>query len=128
MIVGVGIDLVHVQRLRTALERHGARLRRRLFTAGELSDCDTQRDPTECLAARFAAKEAALKALGTGKIAGFRWTDVEVRRSASGRPTLALAGRAKERGEALGVRRHWVSLSHDGGKAVALVVLEGDVA
>lgn len=125
MIVGIGIDTVHVQRLRTALERHGARLRRRLFTVGELADCDSQRDPTECLAARFAAKEAALKALGTGKITGFRWTDVEIRRSASGQPSLALSGRARERGEEIGVRRLWVSLSHDGGKAVALVVLEG---
>ncbi len=126
MIVGIGIDMVHVQRLRTALDRHGARMRRRLFTSGELADCDSQRDPTECLAARFAAKEAALKALGTGKIAGFRWTDLEIRRLASGQPTLALSGRAQQRGEEIGVRRLWVSLSHDGGKAVALVVLEGD--
>ncbi len=125
MIVGIGIDLVHIQRLRSALERHGERLRRRLFTAGELADCESQRDPAECLAARFAAKEAALKALGTGKIAGFRWTDLEVRRSGSGRPRMALSGRARERGEEIGVRRLWVSLSHDGGQAVALVVLEG---
>ncbi len=125
MIVGVGIDLVQVERMRKALDRHGARLRERLFTRGELADCESQRDPAECLAARFAAKEAALKALGTGKVAGFRWTDLEIRRSDSGRPRLTFSGGARERGDEIGARRLWVSLSHDGGQAVALVVLEG---
>lgn len=125
MIIGIGIDLVQVGRLRRALDRHGVRLRQRLFTTGEQADCASQRDPAECLAARFAAKEAALKALGTGKVAGFRWTDLEIKRSESGRPSLALSGQVQEHAERLGVRRLWVSLSHDGGKAVALVVLEG---
>ncbi len=125
MIVGIGIDLVQVARLRGALDRHGVRLRQRLFTTGELADCESHRDPAECLAARFAAKEAALKALGTGKIAGFRWTDLEIKRSDSGRPSLVFSGLVQKRAEQLGVRRLWVSLSHDGGKAVALVVLEG---
>ncbi len=125
MIVGIGVDLVRVERLRSLVERHGERARRRLFTPAELADCDQRADPSECLAARFAAKEAALKALGTGKIPNTRWTDLEITRAESGSPALKLAGSARARAQRVGVDRVWVSLSHEAGLACALVVMEG---
>jgi holo-[acyl-carrier protein] synthase len=127
MIVGIGVDLVRVGRLRSLIERHGERARRRLFTSAELAECDRRADPSECLAARFAAKEAALKALGTGKIPGTRWTDLQVTRAESGPPAMELAGSARARAQRLGVLRVWVSLSHEAGLACALVVMEGNL-
>ncbi|UCC73312.1 MAG: holo-ACP synthase [Gemmatimonadota bacterium] len=124
MIVGVGVDFVEVERLRRVLARYGARARQRLFTTRELSDCESRLDPGECLAARFAAKEAALKALGTGKSPGIRWTDMEVIREGSGRPRLELSGEAHARAARLGAERAWVSLSHEAGLACAVVLLE----
>ncbi|NIR45191.1 MAG: holo-ACP synthase [Gemmatimonadetes bacterium] len=124
MIVGVGIDLVAIDRVRGLVERHGERGRRRLFAEGELKDCDGRIDPAECLAARFAAKEAALKALGTGKRPGLRWTEIEVVEGEGGRPDLALSGGVRARAERLGVTRVWVSLTHEGGVAGAIVVME----
>ena len=124
MIVGIGVDLVAVDRVRAMLERHGARARRRLFTPHELAECDDRADPSECLAARFAAKEAALKALGTGKRPDLRWTDVEVTRGDSGEPELELSGRVRVYAEQLGVSRVLVSLTHERGLAGAFVVLE----
>ncbi len=126
MIVGVGVDLVEVTRLRRTLARYGDRARRRLFTARELGDCEARPDPGECLAARFAAKEAALKALGTGKVSGIRWTDVEVVRAGSGLPQLELGRAARAQAERLGAVRARVSLSHEAGLACAMVVLEGE--
>ncbi|MGD2216374.1 MAG: holo-ACP synthase [Gemmatimonadales bacterium] len=125
MIVGIGIDLVETQRVRQAVARHGERARQRLFSARELADCDGRADPDECLAARFAAKEAALKALGTGKLPNIHWTDLEVLRTGSGRPQLELAGEARALARRLGVTRVWISMSHEAGLACAFVVLEG---
>ncbi len=124
MIVGVGVDLVQIERVRAALKRHGERARRRFFTTRELELCDARPDPSECLAARLAAKEAALKALGTGKRPGLRWTDLEVTRR-SGCPELSLTGVAREHADRLGAERAWVSISHEAGVACAIVVLEG---
>jgi holo-[acyl-carrier protein] synthase len=125
LIVGIGIDLVETQRLRQLLARHGERARRRLFSPRELADCDGRADPDECLAARFAAKEAALKALGTGKLPTVRWTDLEVTSDGLGRPQLELAGEARVQAERLGVTTVWVSMSHEAGLACAFVVMEG---
>ena len=125
MIVGIGIDLVETQRVRRMLARHGERARRRLFSARELADCEARADDSECLAASFAAKEAALKALGTGKLPTIRWTDLEVTRSQSGRPQLELGGEARALAESLGATKVWVSMSHEAGLACAVVVLEG---
>ena len=125
MIVGMGIDLVRVERIKDLLERHGERARGKLFTPGELADCDERIDPSECLAARFAAKEAFLKALGSGKVPGIQWTEVEVRRAGSGCPSLNLTGGAREHADQLGVEQTWISLSHEAGLACAMVVLEG---
>jgi holo-[acyl-carrier protein] synthase len=125
MVVGIGIDLVRVERMKDLLERHGERARGKLFTDGELADCDGRADPAECLAARFAAKEAAFKALSSGKVPGILWTDIEVRRAESGFPSLNLTGGARAHAGELGVERTWVSLSHEAGLACAMVVLEG---
>jgi holo-[acyl-carrier protein] synthase len=125
LIVGIGIDLVETQRVQHALARHGERARRRLFSARELARCDARADADECLAASFAAKEAALKALGTGKLPGIRWTDLELLRAESGQPQLELVGEARAQAERLGATRVWVSISHEAGLACAVVVLEG---
>jgi holo-[acyl-carrier protein] synthase len=128
MIVAIGIDLVSVERVHGVLARHGERASRRLFTAAELAECAGRADADRCLAARFAAKEAALKALGTGKQPGVRWTDLEVARDAAGRPALRVYGGARERAGRLGATRIWVSLTCAGGVAGALVVIESEPA
>ena len=125
MIVGIGVDVVEIERIRNALQRHGDRARRRFFTPAELEECDGRADPGECLAARFAAKEAALKALGTGKGPGVRWTDLQVVRGDSGPPRLSFSDGVQKRAAALGVERSWVTLTHEAGVACAVVVLEG---
>jgi len=116
MIVGVGIDVVDVDRFAATLERTPS-LRERLFTPAELAR------PIASLAARFAAKEALAKALGAP--AGLHWVDAEVRTDTSGRPTLELTGSVARRAGELGVAEAHVSLSHDAGIASAVVVLEG---
>lgn len=115
MIIGVGIDVVDVDRFSATLERT-PRLLDRLFTSGE------QQLPPASLAARFAAKEALAKALGAP--VGLHWTDAEVHRGDDGRPHLAMTGTVAERAEQLGVRRTHVSLSHDAGIASAVVIAE----
>lgn len=123
MITGTGIDLIEVARIRTMLERHGDRFKERTFTAGEIAYCDAQAHPPIHYAARFAAKEAAAKALGTGlwSEAGVNWTDIEVLRDANGRPSLVLHGMAAVRSS--GLRAH-VSLTHTQEHAMAQVILE----
>jgi holo-[acyl-carrier protein] synthase len=123
-IVGIGIDLVSIDRLRGVLDRYGARFLERVLTADERTYCERHRDPTPQVAARFAAKEAVLKALGTGLSRGIRWQDVEVRREGDAPPRIHLSGRAAEESAALGVGRIHLSLSHDHGSAVAMVILE----
>jgi holo-[acyl-carrier protein] synthase len=121
MIVGVGIDVVPVERFAAALERTPA-MARRLFTKDELvSRSGVPRTP-ESLAARYAAKEALAKALGAG--GGMHWTDAEVRTDDVGRPFLNVTGTVAERAESLGVTHWHVSLSHDGGVASATVIAE----
>jgi holo-[acyl-carrier protein] synthase len=124
MIVGVGIDVVEVARLERMLARHGDRALLRLFTAVEVETCAERVDRADCLAARFAAKEAALKALGSGKKPGLRWVDFEVSRASSGKPSLEFRSGARELADELGVDGVWVSLSHEAGYACAVVVLE----
>ena len=124
MIVGIGIDILSVARMARAIERGQERLLERLFTPGEQADAGGVRT-SERLAARFAAKEAALKALGTGWSMGIAWRDVEVVSAPSGQPALRITGRAAERARELGVTRSHVSLSHQDGMVAALVILEG---
>jgi holo-[acyl-carrier protein] synthase len=124
VIVGLGIDLVEVARLAEALGRHGDRFVDRVFTGAERAACEARADRVLALAARFAAKEACLKALGTGWAEGLGFRDVEVVRDGDGPPRLVLHGAAARRAEALGVVRSHVSLTHQPGIAAAVVVLE----
>lgn len=120
-----GIDLVSVARIRSMVEEHGERFLGRVFTPHELECAGDGPRRDEHLAARFAAKEAVLKALGTGWAAGIGWTDVEVRREDSGRPGIVLSGHAARVAEGQGLR-HWaVSLSHTEGLAIASVIGRG---
>lgn len=125
MIVGVGIDMVSISRLQRLLDRRGERALARLFTPAEVGRCRDSRHPPESFAARFAAKEAFFKALGTGWGRGGDWTDVEVVSAASGAPSIRLSGTARELAEARGIRVVHVSLTHAEDTAGAFVVLEG---
>ncbi len=124
MILGVGIDLLEVARIERALERHGSRFERRVFTAAEIELCRGRADRLQALAARFAAKEACLKALGTGWSDGLAFGQVEIVRESSGRPALRLHGAAAERAARLGVTKTHVSLTHQPTAAAAIVILE----
>jgi holo-[acyl-carrier protein] synthase len=126
MILGLGIDVCDVARLRRALTApSGARFRARVFTAGEQAYCEARgRGRFASYAARFAAKEAAMKALGTGWGNGIGWRDFEVVRRGDGCPTLVLHGRAAALARRRGMERWLLALSHDGGAAVASVVAE----
>ena len=126
MVLGIGVDIVEVARVQKALEKHGDRIENRVFTAEERSDCADRVDRALALAARFAAKEACLKALGTGWAGGLSFRQVEVWRDASGRPSLRLHGRAAETAAELGVTATYLSMSHQPSVAVAVVVLEGE--
>ena len=120
---GLGTDLVAVDRVERLLTRHGERFLARVFTPGERAECLRRARPAVHLAARLAAKEAAMKALGSGWGAGVGWRDIEVRSDGETPPVLRLTGAAEARAVARGALRTWVSLSHDGGYALAAVVL-----
>src|SRR5712692_1374731 len=124
MIVGTGIDIAEVPRIAQALARHGERFLHRVFTEGEIRYCDSKANRVERYAARFAAKEAAMKALGTGWNHGVRWRDCEVVRMSGGRPTMSFHGRAGEFAARLGVKNAALSLSHTAEQAIAQVILE----
>jgi len=123
VIVGVGIDHVDAGRIADLLGRFGERAEQRLFTERELERCRGRPRPAECLAARFAAKEAFVKALGTG-LQGMKWTDVEVLGSEGEPPRFILHGGARTALEARGGTRAHVSLTHEAGSAMAVVILE----
>jgi holo-[acyl-carrier protein] synthase len=124
MIVGTGIDIAEVPRIAESIARFGERFLHRIFTQTEMEYCDSKANRTERYAARFAAKEAAMKALGTGWNHGVRWRDVEVVRQPGGRPTLKFHGRAAEFATKLGAARVALSLSHTAEHAIAHVILE----
>jgi holo-[acyl-carrier protein] synthase len=125
VIVGLGVDLVEVNRIAGAIERHGMSFLRRIFTPREIAYCESQRARFERYAGRFAAKEAAMKALGTGWRRGVRFVDIEVVRESSGRPVLHLTGVARQIAEQMGVRRISVSITHNHDTALAQVIFEG---
>jgi holo-[acyl-carrier protein] synthase len=124
MIVGSGIDIAEVPRIAEVIQRHGQRFLHRVFTEGEIAYCDSKANRIERYAARFAAKEAGMKALGTGWNHGVRWRDVEVCRQPGGRPTLTFHGRAAEFAAKLGTKNVALSLSHTAEQAIAQVILE----
>lgn len=128
-VIGIGIDAIEIDRVRraTAPGERGLRFRERVFTQAERKVCEARRDPAGCFAARFAAKEAVMKALGAQGIA-FLFREIEVVRAGSGRPSIVLHGRVAERASALGVRSIHVSLTHAEQLALASVVVEGCAA
>jgi holo-[acyl-carrier protein] synthase len=124
MILGTGIDIAEVPRIRQAMERFGDRFVRRIYTAGEIRYCDSKANRVERYAARFAAKEAAMKALGTGWNHGVRWRDCEVARLPGGRPSILFHGKAAEIAAKLGVKHAALSITHTAEQALAQVILE----
>ena len=125
-IKGIGIDVVHISRMREVIRRWDDRFVRRVFTDGEIAYCRSRRDPVPHFAARFAAKEAGLKALGTGLRFGIRWCELEVQRARGEAPTLVLSGRSREIGRARGGTRMLLALTHDGDYAIAQAMLVSD--
>ena len=123
---GVGIDLVQISRMRMVIARWQERFLRRVFTDGEIAYCRARRDPVPHLAARFAAKEAGLKALGTGLRLGIHWRELEVVRERGQAPTLVLRGRSQEISRARGGSRMLLALTHEGDYAMAQALLVGD--
>jgi holo-[acyl-carrier protein] synthase len=126
MIVGTGIDIAEVDRIEQAIARFGDRFKKRVFTADEILYCESKANKTERYAARFAAKEAAMKAIGTGWSRGVTWRDFEVRRLPGGRPTIAFHGRAGEIFAKLGGVRAHLSITHTKQTAMAFVILESE--
>jgi holo-[acyl-carrier protein] synthase len=124
MIVGSGIDLVEIGRIQRSMNRYGQRFMDRVYTASEQAYCLRKRKAAESFAARFAAKEAGAKALGTGITHGVSWLEIEVGREPGGRPTLKFHGRAAEFAARLGARRAALSITHTEELAMASVVLE----
>lgn len=124
MILGLGTDLVAVDRIRQSMARYGDRFVNRIFTDRERAYAASKANSAERLAARFAAKEAGMKAIGTGWNRGVTWKDFEVVNQASGRPVLHLTGIAQEMASRLGVQRISISLTHTNEMAFAVVVLE----
>lgn len=124
MIVGIGVDICSVERLARLRQRYGRRFLDRVFTAAEQAYCGGGSNCDQRYAARFAAKEAFLKALGTGFASGITLKDVEIASAPSGRPALVVTGQAKQMGQQLGVQTTHVSLSHERDHAIAFVVLE----
>jgi holo-[acyl-carrier protein] synthase len=124
VILGLGVDIAEVARIRAAIERRGERMLRRLFTEGERAYCERAKNKFERYAGRFAAKEAAMKALGTGWRRGVRWVDLEVVRAPGWRPTMTLHGEAKKIAERQGVKHIAMSITHTREQAFAQVVFE----
>ena len=124
MVLGLGTDLIETRRVQQSMDRFGERFLERIFSVGEIAYCKRKKNAAESFAARFAAKEAGAKALGTGISHGVSWKEFEVKREASGKPSLHLTGRAAELAEALGIKRIQLSLTHSREFAMAVVVAE----
>jgi len=124
LIIGMGVDIAEVERIERAIERYGEVFLKRIYTERERAYCEQFKNKYERYAGRFAAKEAAMKALGTGWRRGVRWVDLEVVRESSGRPTLALAGEAGRIAAQIGVKNIALSITHTESQALAQVIFE----
>jgi holo-[acyl-carrier protein] synthase len=124
VIVGMGIDIAEVPRIRAVIETQRERFLRRVYTPEEVAYCEQFKNKYERYAGRFAVKEAAMKALGTGWSRGVRWVDVEVVRQRGGRPTVALKGEARQLADRMGVKHIAVSITHTAEQAFAQVIFE----
>ena len=124
MVIGVGTDVIEIARIAQSIDRFGDRFLDRVFTPREIAYCRRKKNAAESFAARFAAKEAGAKALGTGISQGVSWLELEVNRESGGRPTLQLTGRAAQRAGRLGIAGISLSLTHGKDIALAVVVME----
>jgi holo-[acyl-carrier protein] synthase len=124
VVIGLGIDIVDITRINTLLQKYGRRFLERIFSLDEITYCMKRYDSATCLAGRFAVKEAAFKALSAGRSSGVPFKDITVDMR-DGAPHLTLTGKAHELSQSLGVMKNHVSISHDKGCAVAVVILEG---
>jgi holo-[acyl-carrier protein] synthase len=124
MIIAIGVDLVELSRIEEVFTRRGERFRRRVFTEGEISYCERRASKLASYAARFAAKEAVMKALGTGWSDGVGWKDIEVVSGPTGAPMIQLHRSALDRMREIGATRAFVSLTHSAELAIAHIVLE----
>ena len=122
--MGLGVDITEVDRIQGAIERQGERLLKRIYTPAEIAYCERFKNKFERYAGRFAVKEAAMKALGTGWSRGVRWVDIEVVREKGGRPMLRLAGAAKQIAERMGVNNIAITITHTEKQALAQVIFE----
>jgi holo-[acyl-carrier protein] synthase len=125
MLIGTGVDLIETERIARSIERYGERFLRRIYTDQEIAYCTSKRSSAESFAARFAAKEAGAKALGTGISRGVTWIEFQVSRQPGGRPVLELRGRAALLARELGVKTISLSLTHTANLAMATVMMEG---
>jgi holo-[acyl-carrier protein] synthase len=124
VIVGIGIDVCEVSRIQAAIERFGDRFIRRIYTPAEINYCQSKKNAVERFAGRFAAKEAATKAIGTGLHFGVTWQDVEISRLPGGRPTVLFHRAAAQHFARLGAKDAHLSITHSGDLAVAQVIIE----
>ena len=124
MVIGIGTDVIEIARIAQSIDRFGDRFLDRVFTPREIAYCRRKKNAAESFAARFAAKEAGAKALGTGISQGVSWLELEVNRESGGRPTLQLTGRAAQRAGRLGIAGISLSLTHGKDIALAVVVME----
>jgi holo-[acyl-carrier protein] synthase len=124
VIVGLGLDIAEIDRIESVVARHGRPILERLYTPREIAYCESHKNRFERYAARFAAKEAAMKALGTGWSRGVRWRDIEVVNMPGGKPTLGLQGAARQIADGLGARHISLTITHSGNLAIAQVIFE----
>src|SRR5438309_10880145 len=123
-VLGIGVDMVQVERIQHSLDRFGERFMKRVFTEGEIAYCISMKFPARHFAARFAAKEAVSKAFGTGIGKAMGWRDIDVHRRASGQPFVILEGGAKQLAADRGIANVWITLTHSDQHAIAMIVLE----
>ncbi len=126
-VIGIGTDIIECLRIAKMIERHGELFLTRVYTSHEIEYCTARKATTQHYAGRFAAKEAVLKALGTGWTRGIHWCDIEVRNEMGGKPKVVLGGAARELGEKLGIAEIQISISHCRTHATALAVAVGRV-
>ncbi|NQT39061.1 MAG: holo-ACP synthase [Planctomycetes bacterium] len=124
-IIGIGTDIAECLRIARMIERHGDLFINRVYTPAEIRYCQARKQSTQHYTGRWAAKEAVLKAFGTGWRRGISWRDIEIRNEPGGRPVVALRGGAQEVVEKLGIRRMWITISHCHTHATAFAVAEG---
>lgn len=124
MIVGTGIDIIEIDRIKNSIQKYSDRFKKKIFTQKEIEYCDSQAEPAKHFAARFSVKEAVLKCFGTGISGGILWKDIEVDKLESGQPILNLYGKGGEIFDQLNLKHIHISITHDKSYAVAHAIAE----